>query len=185
MHLTTFDASQLLAAKQLLDLQFGVDYLTEQDLLLFTQGKHIGWVACSTEGELIGISLVKLGTAASLAAELLIEKDWFVSTFRDKEPIALRKHLAIAPQWQGKGIGKKLVQHGIEQLRQLNSSAIVSIVWKESAGKSLGKLLKNLGATPVRTIAGYWKSDSLEKQYDCPVCGLPPCSCSATIYVIE
>jgi predicted N-acetyltransferase YhbS len=171
------------AIKLLLDQQFGKDYLSEEALLIFTQQPHFGLVALDGV-EVIGVSLVKIGKTTTLVQELLSERNWFRDYFGRNKTIALRKHLAVNSNYQGKGIGKRLVTDGIKQLRPM-VDYIISIVWKESAEHSLGKLLQKVGATPVKTSPNYWEEDSLIKQYDCPICGQPPCGCSTMIYSID
>ncbi|MDC0231097.1 hypothetical protein OAK19_03960, partial [Aureispira] len=97
------------------------------------------------------------------------------------EPIALRKHLAVKPGMEARGIGRELVVKGMEILEKYARS-IISVVWEESAGKSVGKILRSCGSIPIHTLENYWCKDSLEKQYLCPNCKEPPCCCSATIY---
>jgi hypothetical protein len=31
-------------------------------------------------------------------------------------------------------------------------------------------------------LPNYWKEDSIKENFTCPVCGNPPCLCSAVIY---
>ena len=173
----------LATAKSLLDKQFGTDYLSIEELHIFANPPHLGLVALEGS-KVIGVSLVKIGSVTILAEELLLEQNWFCSHFGKNKIIALRKHLAVDSHYQGKGIGKLLVIDGIKQLRPM-VDYVISIVWKESAEHSLGKLLQKVGATPIRTIPDYWKEDSLTKQYDCPICGHPPCACSTIIYSID
>lgn len=171
------------AVKALLDKQFGTDYLSIEELHIFANTPHFGLVALEGS-KVIGVSLVKIGKVSTLVEEVLLEQSWFCSHFGKNKLIALRKHLAVDNHYQGKGIGKLLVIDGIKQLRSM-VDYIISIVWKESAEHSLGKLLQKVGATPIRTIPDYWKEDSLTKQYDCPICGQPPCACSTIIYSID
>jgi predicted N-acetyltransferase YhbS len=171
------------AVKSLLDQQFGKDYLPMEELHIFSNPPHFGLVAVEKDN-IIGVSLVKIGSVATLAEELLLEKNWFKTYLGEDKTIALRKHLAVDSYYQGKGVGKRLVTNGIEQLRPM-VDYIISIVWKENAERSLGKLLQKVGAAPIQTISNYWKKDSLDKQYDCPICGQPPCECSTIIYSID
>jgi len=176
----SFEEQHLVASKQILDQVFGQDYLSEADLQFYLQGDSLGLVAMA-DNEVIGISLVQVGTAAQIAQQLLVGGEWLAKAFAVHPTVALRKHLAIKSNWQGRGIGRMLVKDGMKILEDY-AKAIISVVWQESAGKSLGRILQSCGSKPIKTIQNYWAADSLEKKYDCPACHQPPCRCSATIF---
>ncbi len=180
IHLLTNDL--LAAAKQIIDKQLGKNYLSLADLKKFIEGESLGLVLLE-QTEVIGVSLVKIGKTATIAQELLEGKDWFLSYFQNQKKIALRKHLAIKEEKKGQGLGRLLVEEGMKKLN-MDKMAIVSVVWQEGAAHSLGKILQNAGAIPVKNIKNYWAKDSLIKKYNCPLCQRLPCSCSATIYLI-
>lgn len=169
------------AVKKILDSQFGQDYISWIELDYFLTPKALGFVAIYQD-QILGVSLVKLGNAKSLSNELLKGQDWFLSYFDSKLTLALRQHLAVKSNWQGKGVGSFLLREGMAKLEE-KTDTIISVVWQESAGKTLGGLLRKANFFPVKNIKNYWKEDSLIKQYQCPLCPILPCQCSATIFV--
>ncbi len=179
-----FKEEHLNAALRIFDLQFGKDYLSIDYLQTYIQEpEHFGKVVL-LEGELLGLSLSKIGPPTQLSKHLLKDADWFEDYFAPFSSIALRKHSALHPKAVGKGIGRQLVQQGIEELL-LHNEAVVSLVWKENAAANLGKILQSVGAQPIHEIADYWAEDSLKKGYDCPGCFSMPCCCTMQVYCIN
>lgn len=171
----------LLAAKAICDAQFGQDYLGMEDLAVYLESPHIGLVALRDK-ELLGLTLIKIGDANTIAQELLAGQDWFLSKFKETHKIALRKHLAVLPGKEGSGIGRALMAEGMQLLEAEGTEAIISVVWKEGSSLALHKLLGNFQSNPVQTIDSYWKEDSLKKGYICPGCQQLPCNCSVVVY---
>ena len=180
VQISKFRKEHLVQVKDILDSQFGCDYLTICDIEKYLGGNSIGMVAVDGD-TVLGLTLIKLGTTREITKHFLSGKDWFKTRFADLEPIALRKHLAVKPGLEDRGIGRELVVKGMKILEK-HARSIVSVVWEESAGKSVGKILRSCGSVPIHTLENYWSKDSLKKQYLCPNCKEPPCSCSATIY---
>ena len=180
VQISKFREEHLFQAKDILDSQFGYDYLTICDIKKYLDINSLGLVAIDGD-TVLGLTLIKLGTLREIKNHFLKGKNWFKSRFIDLEPIALRKHLAVLPGMEGKGIGKELVVNGMKILEK-HARSIISIVWEESAGKSVGKILRSCGSMPIHTLENYWSMESIEKQYLCPNCKKPPCRCSATIY---
>lgn len=176
-----FAASHLSEAKAICDVRFGKDYLTLEDLAVYLVPPHLGLVAVSA-GQLLGLTLIKIGDAKQIAQELLSEQDWFYNHFQSYPTLALRKHLAVLPTYESQGIGRRMVEAGMKLLEERKIDAIVSVVWKEGASEALHKLLTEFQSFPIRNLVDYWKADSLKKQYICPSCKRLPCGCSAIVY---
>lgn len=75
-----------------------------------------------------------------------------------------------------------LVKDSIDEFKRREIKTVCSIAWKSKYRTNIGGILKRLGFEQILEIQNYWKEDSIEKGYSCPVCGGPPCKCSAVIY---
>lgn len=87
--------------------------------------------------------------------------------------------LFIAPKYQGQGFGQRLSMASVENLRKLNTKAVVCHSWDESPNNSSRKYLNSLGFEPVCQIPNYWK----QIDYECTRCG-KPCVCTATEMIL-
>lgn len=92
------------------------------------------------------------------------------------------KSVAVNEEYKGQSIGTRLVSVTLEEFKKLNITTVFSSAWKSEKGTNMKGIFDSLDFKEVYEIKDYWKEDSLEKQYKCPVCGNPPCRCSAIIY---
>jgi ribosomal protein S18 acetylase RimI-like enzyme len=87
--------------------------------------------------------------------------------------------IAIEPKYQGKGIGKKLVEKGLKEQKIFGSKCVLVHAWQGSPGNASEKLFKSLGFEPLKLYKSPWEKHSKvvgPKGYWCPVCG-NPCVC--------
>jgi L-amino acid N-acyltransferase YncA len=97
--------------------------------------------------------------------------------------VGMLKSNAVRTRYRRSGIGSQLVKCGSELLKDKGCRAIVSISWASNANESSSSVLEAHDFRLVCKVDGYWKDDSLARDYDCPRCGRPPCKCSASIYL--
>ena len=183
-HITiaSFKEAHISQVKSIFDRQFGEGYLTTAYLLSRVNDPHSLSVVALSGDEVLGISITIMGTAEALSETLLKGKSRFIDTLKSHKHIGLRKHTAVQPGYEGKGVGSKMAAVSIKQL-EASCQAIVSIIWQEGSGAMMKKLLSRNQFTPLFTIVDYWKQDSIELQYICPKCQGIPCGCSVVVYV--
>ncbi|MCP4440267.1 MAG: hypothetical protein GY810_15085 [Aureispira sp.] len=169
--------------KDIFDQQFGQGYLSQKDIEAFLVTPYIGVVSLQ-EQHVLGVSLSLIDSAKELSLQFLEgpARTWFLQTFKDDAIVALRKHSAIHPDFQRQGFGQDLVSLSNELLEP-HVEAILSTVWEEKSGQSMGKIFRHCGFESIKTIPNYWYEDSIKKQYICSLCAAIPCTCSSTIYL--
>lgn len=181
MNIIPFSIEHLPDVKKICDEQFGIDYLSLNYLEQFCSKENFGLVALENK-VVIGLTFIRLGFRNEIVKEFLNGQFFLENFFLSSDRLALRKHLAVKKGMEGSGIGRLLVEKGMELLEKSEVNAILSIVWKEGASDALHKLLAKFGSKPLITFENYWAIDSLRKSYICPSCKTIPCGCSAVLY---
>jgi ribosomal protein S18 acetylase RimI-like enzyme len=94
------------------------------------------------------------------------------------------KQVAINPNHYRKGIAHHLLQTITKQLKP-KIDTLFCISWIKGAVTPMSNLLLKNKFTLYKTIPNYWYNDSLTKQYNCYICGTPPCKCSADLFLLN
>jgi ribosomal protein S18 acetylase RimI-like enzyme len=171
----------ILEVKSILDNQFGFDYISVNELKNKLNNPNNLCLVAKKGTEILGISVAIIGKSDELSHHLLEKKDWFINEFKDKKLIGVRKQMAVKKTYQGKGVGTQLMNESIHILNK-TCDVIVTIVWNQGDSQIMEKLMKKNQFRPILLIANYWKNDSIKMKYNCSVCQIIPCTCSATIY---
>lgn len=161
--------------------QFGDNYISKKLLLSYLENDQTVCIICKDQEEILGVSIAVINSPENTSKQLLKDQQWFLSEFKDSQKIALRKHMAVKPGYEGKGIGSLLLEESVNLLKAI-SDKIITIVWKEGDGEIMNRLMTKNNFEPIKIIQDYWKEDSIQHQYICPECKVIPCGCSAIIY---
>jgi ribosomal protein S18 acetylase RimI-like enzyme len=92
------------------------------------------------------------------------------------------KTVCVEPDFQGRGVATTLIKECLNNLVTLGAETLICIAWKSSAGVPIGGVLSKLGFREWITLDKFWAEESKSLNYSCPVCGDPPCNCSAVLY---
>jgi ribosomal protein S18 acetylase RimI-like enzyme len=109
----------------------------------------------------------------------LVSPEIFESTDR----VGFFASLAVDPSVEGQGIGTKLMRSVVERLDSSDISVSFLSGWKSHKGLHIGGVARAIGFDVVREVEDFYKDSSLEHGYHCPVCGGPPCRCSAVVMI--
>ena len=90
--------------------------------------------------------------------------------------------VCVNPDFQGRGVATILIKECLNNLVTLGAETLICIAWKSSAGVKIGGVLSKLGFREWITLDKFWAEESISQNFSCPVCGNPPCNCSAVIY---
>jgi GNAT superfamily N-acetyltransferase len=97
--------------------------------------------------------------------------------------IGLIKSVAVAPRFQGRGIGTQLVMDAIKKLEEHGAEAFYALGWVSKArGCHIQGVLEALDFRMISQFDYFWYKDSIEYGYSCPSCG-HPCRCSTRLFV--
>lgn len=143
---------------QLSNTIFGNSYITEKELQIYVNSKSNFGIVAFNENTFCGFILY----------EIIAQKTGLI------------KSIAVKEDFQGKGIATDLISKAIIQLKE-TTTQIQAVTW-HYPDNHLIKILKKHNFNLVKTIPNYWKEDSLKRNFECKICGKPPCMCSAQIW---
>lgn len=92
------------------------------------------------------------------------------------------KSIAIDNEYQGKGLGKLLLEKFIISADELKQS-IYTTVWVKNGTSLFEKMLMKADFSMHSEHQNFWKEKSLVEKFECKKCGVPPCTCTMKIYL--
>lgn len=161
------------ALKDISNRCFGNHYLSSSDFLRdssFCLGAFI-------DGILVGFAL-----------NYCVQKDdleCLIDHFANDNRYHLIKSVAILPQWQRMGIGMDLFKHSLQLAKSKGWNISYGIAWQCGSQIPSLAIFLHFGFEPKKTLTNFWYRDSIERGYQCAICGDPPCCCIAVLFVRE
>ncbi|MGB0887450.1 MAG: GNAT family N-acetyltransferase [Vicingaceae bacterium] len=172
--------SHLKSIVELSDITLGKNFLSTSYFKQYVNSaKHIGLIL-EKEKEIIGFSLIDILTPEELKKTVLTNSSWFYDITKAYTKIALRKQTVIHPKYKNLGYGTQLVNLASTFI---TTELEISTAWKHPNNVGMIKILLKNGFKLKKSIPNYWQTDSINKKYHCIICGMPPCQCSAEIYI--
>jgi hypothetical protein len=182
MEFKPFQKNHLEQVLDIANITLGENYLTRVSLNQFLNSKsHFAFVSIEDKKVLGFVSSIIL-TPIQLKNIVLKENDWFYELAKNHSKIAFRKHTIVNPIFLNIGVGTKLVKFSnniIDSLCDLQ----ISTVWKKNDENIMSKLLLKNEFKFIKSIPNYWEKNSLNNNYSCPICGIPPCICAASVVI--
>lgn len=173
---------------QILDIsdeELGKDYINYDMLKKITTDAddYICKLAYNpNEAKIVGFCLCMIIVPQDINNIIRIPEDKTPRALIYSERIGVIKTVAVDKKYQGYGIGREIVKDCFNELLQKQVQSMFSIAWKNNEKTNIHGILTGLGFKELIEIPKYWSEDSMKKEYICPVCGQPPCQCSAVIY---
>lgn len=166
------------AMVEIAENQLGKSYISDED---FTNNKNMV-LRASIGNETVGFSIVTLLAKDEFATELKQIADSEHRSIGHAEVVGLIKSVAVAESYKQRGIGDTIIKASMDELILSGANILVMVGWKSKLGTNIESLALLNGFRPVCELSKYWSEDSVIKKYSCPVCGKPPCACSAVIF---
>jgi ribosomal protein S18 acetylase RimI-like enzyme len=163
-----------------------------------TQGKGIfepdyfGRCASGEGDRLLLIALYEGKLAGVATARVLPENDfdYYVPFGKEAVEQLFQQHrvgsmetASVTESLQGQGIGQELARHRIRWLSEAGCTAMIGVSWESGLANTSDRVFRKLGFERLSQVKGFYADDSVRRGFICPVCGLPPCRCSASLYV--
>lgn len=161
--------------------RFGDDYLSLNELHAYLNNNNKIGIVAFVNNEIVGFALAQICNFDELMKLVLYDQDWFKEEFLDNQTIGILKTIAVDNNFSNQGIGTALTKYRMEILNK-KCNIILAISWEHEQDVFNSKLLEKFGLSLKRKIENYWREDSLQKGYNCEICGAPPCRCTALTY---
>lgn len=176
------DIADISALVYLGAITLGEGYLTPQRLRRDIT-EQIGHVAVH-EQKIVGYCISECLNPQSLKGQLLGHpQDEFIDLVRaDKRgTLGLIQSVGVDPTYRKMGIASQMVQSGMADLKFRGIETIMALAWKTDT-IHIGGVLTKLGFSARKQYEEFWSEQSIQYNFKCPVCGLPPCRCSAVLF---
>lgn len=170
--------------KKLADESFGASYITTDHILSHLDSTDKFAFCLFDKQELIGFLFLKTYTNDTIQNYFLTQKEWFTNYFKSTKVIAVVTQIALTKEYRLLGLSKLLFNSSIDFIKP-KCNTIISICWVKDEMNNMKFLLLNNGFKSIKTLSNYWLQDSIEKGYQCKICGSPPCQCSAEVFELK
>lgn len=161
----------------------GDNYLNHTSLLSIYQsgvkeGVNASWVALK-ENKVVGFRLTM--SAGNWSIDNWCSPDlWRV----DSSKVCYFKCNTVHQDCRGLGVGTKLLQLSIQQVKKQGSLAGLAHIWLASPANSAFRYFSRSGGMTVKEHPGKWRNSSIVDGYVCPVCpGI--CECVAAEMILK
>jgi GNAT superfamily N-acetyltransferase len=99
----------------------------------------------------------------------------------------LIRSVAVDRHARNNGIATDLIQEAMRQLEQQGARVYFAFGWVFGSGEHAGEcpidgVFRSLDFSSVADLPNFWRDDSVEHNYECPVCG-QPCICTARLFI--
>ena len=96
----------------------------------------------------------------------------------EQQDICYFKTNNVTPEWQGNGIGHRLLEHSINAIKKQGGKAGIAHIWKESPNNSSVRYFSKAGAKLIKEYPRRWSWENYDTSYNCAKCG-GDCRCTA------
>jgi GNAT superfamily N-acetyltransferase len=163
-----------------------------------TQGKgmfesdYFRRCASGEGGRLLLIAFLEGKLAGVATARVLHENDFgyyvpfgkkAVEQIFEQHRVGSLETASVTESLQGRGIGRELSRQRIRWLSGAGCTAVIGVSWESGLANTSDRAFSKLGFERLSQVKGFYVDDSIRRGFVCPVCGSPPCRCSASLYV--
>ncbi|MEO5803594.1 MAG: GNAT family N-acetyltransferase, partial [Verrucomicrobiota bacterium] len=161
-----------------------------------TQGKNVFpadyYTQCiANPDQLLLLALLK-GELVGVASARRLPSDGsaYYAPFGNEAVELFRQHrvgsmesASVEESWQGHGVGRELGRRRVAWLEEMGCDVIVGIAWESGSPHTSDRVFLRLGFEPLARVQDFYVNISVQRGFICPVCGPPPCRCSASLFV--
>ncbi len=177
----TIRPNQIYRAVDIIDSELGKDYIRIDELSNLLEDQSYTCLVSLVDDIPVGIAIGCVKNRNEALSYLRIQETDCPSYVKIADKIGVVKTIAVRKDYQGRGIGSKLVENLEKQLTR-DANVLSSVAWKHGETVNIANVLERHEYKMYKEIPDYWKEDSLREGFFCPVCKEPPCTCSAVIY---
>ena len=180
------DVSNLI---DMVNSSFGTDYILEEDIEDAKKNKNTDMILAYEKDNIVGMISYHI-----INEDRYEEFDIYNRLFKkhDVNPkyqayynqTLVIDTLYVSPQKRKNGLGSCMTQKVIKEAKKQKLENIITIAWLNNTNDTSKGLFNRLGFKEICVEEDFWKEDSIEKDYECPICG-NPCRCAADFFVLD
>ncbi len=172
-----FNSEELNKALQLLNSRLGEGFYNRNMLESYSKDPSKFLLIAYTDEQFCGVFTGEVVSTESKngVAQLIKSK-----SDSDLE-IGILQSVAITERAENKGIGALLIKKAVSIFKQRGVVKMGGHVWSLSDNR-MAQILLALGFRKMAFLPNYWSENSIERNFQCPECGNPPCTCTAIVY---
>jgi len=157
---------------KLMNCSLGQDYIKSEQLLEYITSENAVLYKAHLGKKIVGARIVQLVKPTNI-----------ISSFFPKEKeLSQLVSIVVEPKFRHQHIGEAMFDAGLKWAKERTKNC-VTVSWQEENKEKKDTFLKSKGFSFYRPINQYWYNESIEKNYYCPVCGSPPCTCNGYVYL--
>jgi len=166
--------------------QLGKDYVDQEELerALDDESDLYSFIAVKG-GEVIGYLNFEIQERVKIDEYLNIPRKDYPPRLKDAEKAGAIKAGSVKKKYQHRGVGTELNRKVLDKLEKEKINLAYTLGWIKEGEAAISGIMEKFGFEKIKELEEYWKEDSLDKGYSCSLCGEPPCTCSADIFVKE
>jgi GNAT superfamily N-acetyltransferase len=162
-----------------------------------TQGKGIFTLdyfeRCASDSDKLLLLALIDGSLVGVAGARVLPQDGFdyylpfgrevILDLLQHHRVGLMSTASVVEPLQGQGIGQELTRRRIQWMSDAGCTAQIAVSWESGLAHTSDRVFAKLGFKRLSQVKGFYGEDSVQRGWICPVCGPPPCRCSASFYV--
>lgn len=178
-HITALTKKHFKEVELLSNKTLGNDYLKNEIYSSPKPKNQIFRIAIDDQNNLLGFSLSYYLSYDQFMEFTGIAPKHIAFT---NQKIGFLKSEAVDTPFRKKGIGHDLMDDAICLMKNHGVTQVYGTAWHGKGYNTSKTILERYGFIKKAILPMFWHKESLEKIYDCPVCGKPPCMCNALLY---
>jgi GNAT superfamily N-acetyltransferase len=148
---------------------------------------------CASESDKLLLLALLDGNLVGVAAARVLPQDGFdyylpfgreaVLDLFQHHRVGLMSTASVVEPLQGQGIGQELARRRIQWMNDAGCTAQIAVSWESGLAHTSDRVFAKVGFKCLSQVKGFFEEDSTHRGWNCPVCGSPPCRCSASFYI--
>ena len=183
--LKSLNESDINSALFICDIELGKGYLNFETLKKLVNNKNtlvIG--AFDLNNKMLGFGYCTILKQAELEESMHSSQYKKIpQIIKTPKKIGITNTIVILNNYKGKGLGSVIFNNFLTFFKENSIDTVTGFAWKTKEGINMEAIFKKTNFYILEVIQNFWREDSIEKKYNCPDCGAPPCNCSTVIYL--
>lgn len=178
MKIISANTSHVAEIITLSDIAFGKGFLNQKVIANYIESSHKYIYVAIVNNQVAGFITAITCSKNDLHHEVLWEFNKI--DINTNTTISIIKQVSVNPNFYRQGIANQLLKFILTELTRTDVWFCIS--WHKGETTPMNKLLSKNNFKSNQTIPNYWTTESITQNYNCTICGSPPCHCTAELF---